>query len=111
MHTVKSLREQGYSIRVHHIRRYRTDPNDQSYGFPTPVKQILLARGGTTDVAITTPDGVNVRAIAVCSNKDGYNKKCGVMIALGRALKQLNSFDKQTFDPNNYTDKDHPVHV
>lgn len=115
MHTVKSLREQGYSIRVHHIRKYVDDPNkdigwnDHSF---IKSKQILLSRGGSTDVAVTTPNGENVRAIAVCSDKDGYNKKRGVMIALGRAMKQLStSVDKQLFDPNNYTDKDNPVHV
>lgn len=110
MHTVKSLREEGFSVRVHHIRKYINDPNDDSQEYDTDWnqqgykhKQILLARGGSTDVAVTTPTGENVRAIAYCSDKDGYNKKRGVMIALGRALKQLNNpVEKQFATLDNY---------
>lgn len=109
MHTVKSLREEGYSIRVHHIRKFIDDPKYVAAGigadWEDQPKQILLARGGSTDVAITSPTGENVRAIAVCSDKDGYNKKRGVMIALGRAMKQLNrSYSIHEYDAK-YIDK------
>ena len=91
MHTVKSLRDQGFQVRVHHIRRYKYESENAAVPSNFNRNQIILARGGVTDVAITTPDGKNVRAFAYCSDKDGYNKKRGVLIALGRAMKQLNN--------------------
>ncbi len=101
MQTVKSLRDQGFQVRVHHIRRYKYESENAAVPSNFNRNQIILARGGVTDVAITTPDGKNVRAFAYCSDKDGYNKKRGVLIALGRAMKQLSKPDRPNYDNSN----------
>lgn len=71
--TVKELRKNGYKVRVHHHRKV--------------VTSTVAARGGKTVVEVTTPDGVTFIGIARCSRKENFNKKMGVRIALGRALK------------------------
>lgn len=43
-------------------------------------------KGGQTLVKVTTPTGQVLVGIAACSDKDNFNKKLGVNIALGRAL-------------------------
>ena len=89
MHTVKSLREKGYRVKVHHIRRCKRAPGYELVSFPEQAKNIILPTGGITDVTVVPPNGGGVNGIAHCSMKDNYNKKRGVMIALGRAMKQI----------------------
>jgi len=82
--TIKSLRQQGYKVRVIHERRYTS-----KYKFSGPTVE-LSARGGWTTIEITTPDKQrSAVGEAVCSNQDNFNKKIGNMIALGRALAAL----------------------
>lgn len=71
--TVEGLRKNGYKVRVHHHRKM--------------VASVAAARGGKTVVEVTTPDGTTFVGIARCSRKENFNKKMGVRIALGRALK------------------------
>lgn len=71
--TVEELRRSGYKIRVHHHRR----KNDEG----------INARGGKTVVEVTTPDGRTLIGVARCSRRENFNKRLGVRIALGRALK------------------------
>lgn len=71
--TVEELRKNGYKVRVHHHRKV--------------VTSAVAARGGKTVVEVTTPDGVTFVGISRCSRKENFNKKMGVRIALGRALK------------------------
>ena len=79
MHTIKSLRQNGYKVRVLHSRVY-VKPD-----------YILQAKGGLTEIEITTPDKVStVKGTAKCSDIDCFSRKIGNDIALGRALKQLN---------------------
>lgn len=68
--TVRELRSKGYKVRVLHFR-----PKD------------ISNLGGYTVVQIRTPDGQEIEGKAICSNKENYNKKLGVKIAVGRALK------------------------
>jgi hypothetical protein len=75
MNTVKQLRQSGNKVRVFHIRNMKDGAVDP--------------RGGTTRVEITLSDGINIIGEALCSLKDNYNKKTGVKIALGRALKNV----------------------
>lgn len=75
MNTVKQLRQSGYKVRVFHIRK-------KNAGSPVP-------RGGLTHIEITLPNGENVVGEAKCAEIDNYNKKIGVQIALGRALKNV----------------------
>jgi len=81
MLTVHDLRKQGYRVTVIH-NRHMSSPN--YFG-----KTILKTKGGLTEVVIESNEQVMCRGHAVCSDKDDYNKKLGVRIALGRALKTM----------------------
>lgn len=72
--TVDTLRKSGFKIKVYHHRKMNTEG--------------INARGGKTVVEVTTPDGNNFVGISRCSRKENFNKRLGVMIALGRAMKQ-----------------------
>ncbi len=71
--TIDELRSMGFKVRVMHQRKV-----DQ-WGLVKP-------RGGQTTVELVTPDGTVLVGKAKCSKKDGFNKRLGVSIALGRAL-------------------------
>lgn len=73
--TVKELRQSGYKVAVKHVIKTH-------------------AQGGFTTVKLRNPEGREVIDAAICSDKDQYNKKLGVKIALGRALKQLGKAKK-----------------
>lgn len=75
METVRTLRQKGYKVRVFHTRAVNCDGD---------IKQ----RGGTTEVMIFNRDnqGLITSGVSRCSDKDNYDKKLGVKIALGRAL-------------------------
>lgn len=82
MMTVHKLRKAGFKVQVRHFRCYDDDIN-------TP-----LSKGGSTEVLITYPpqEGIgtcSVVGIAECSPKDNFDRKRGVRIALGRALKNM----------------------
>lgn len=82
--TIKSLRQQGYKVRVMHTRRYKA-VNKLSGAVLE-----LQAQGGSTTIELTTPDTQHtVFGKTVCSLEDNFNKKTGNAIALGRALKAL----------------------
>lgn len=70
--TVHEMRKAGYKVRVIHQREKNPD-------------QTLASKGGKTTVEITTPEGVELRGIAQCSKKEGFNRKKGLRIAIGRA--------------------------
>lgn len=72
-HSVEVLRRSGYKVRVKHFRKSGASG--------------LNSRGGKTHVEITTPTGVTLFGYARCSRKENFNKKMGVRIAVGRALK------------------------
>lgn len=73
--TVHGLRKAGYKVRVLHFRKV----GDTHLG-------AVSDRGGETVVQVTTPDGTELEGRAVCSDKDRYNKRVGVSVALGRAM-------------------------
>ncbi|NBT35661.1 MAG: hypothetical protein EBT03_09020 [Betaproteobacteria bacterium] len=73
--TIEELRKGGYKIRVHHHRKVGAEG--------------INARGGKTVVEVTTPDGTTLIGMSRCSRKENFDKKMGVRIALGRALKSL----------------------
>jgi|688.fasta_scaffold278079_3 hypothetical protein len=73
--TVHDLRKSGYKVRILHFRVH----DDRSLGEVFP-------KGGETVVQITTPDGQDLEGRAKCSNKERYNKRVGVQVAIGRAL-------------------------
>jgi hypothetical protein len=84
MKTIKELRQSGYKVRVNHQRNLKTVYTVSGE------HNVVDARGGTTTIEITTPDKQqNVTGIAKCSNEDNFDHKVGNSIAIGRALKQL----------------------
>lgn len=98
--TVKSLRQQGYKVRVLHHRDYAYVHPPEKFD---RVKR-LMQKGGKTEVQILSPDGKSSEGIALCSPKDNYNKKLGVKIALNRAINNLN--EKNTISKNSNRSKD-----
>ncbi len=92
MHTVRSLRENGFKVRVYHVRRHRfiNEKFEVKYQLkPTGMKNSLCCNGGETHVSVTTPQGRSATGIARCMNIDPYNKKEGVKYALDRAIMCL----------------------
>jgi hypothetical protein len=115
MLSVQSLRAAGYKVRVCHKRHFSifAEKDDVKVkidvtpamsfrelddGLPTlnalcmpysikPISFSVEPRGGLTLIEITTPDGTDLKGEALCSKRDNYDKKKGVKIALGRALK------------------------
>lgn len=102
--TVYELRKKGHKVRVLHLRKFICFCNI------TGVKLIRYAKytkplttitkdnntyffhptGGKTIIEITTTGGNDYTGVALCSDKETYNKKLGVKIALARALKSSN---------------------
>lgn len=103
METVKSLRQKGLKVRVHHHRQYDLEISDSEAlemllhdeeigpkAHEILNKYIKLSpQGGRTIVQLATPDNQELEGVANCSQLDNYNKKRGVQIALNRALKSL----------------------
>lgn len=90
--TVKQLKEDGYEVKIYHNRE--VDDAGQ-----------ILCRGGSTEVLVTDSEDREFIGVAVCSDKEGYNKKIGVQIACGRAIKNMNRelerLSLQAFGENN----------
>ena len=84
--SVNDLRKMGYDVKVHHSR-YCQDML-VTYADAEPCN--FNPRGGLTQVEITTPDGSVLSGESRCSKEDPFNKKLGVRIAIGRALKGVN---------------------
>lgn len=94
--TVHQLRKTGWKVKVGHKRLvYKFDPK-------TGIKSVkvclfkdwqttypdfyMSAKGGFTEVCITSPEGITHTGFAFCSEEDHYNCTIGLDIALGRAL-------------------------
>ena len=82
MKTVHDLRKMGYKVKVWHDRHFVYDNVGRIYDYD--------CRGGMTEVEIYDHNTqCGYIGLATCSNKDNYNRKIGVKIALGRALKKM----------------------
>lgn len=104
--TVYDLRKQGHKVRVLHLRQYTCFCNitgikltqyakyDKLRPSPTLLQTdrnyFFHPNGGKTVIEITTISGNDYVGVSVCSDKETYNKKLGVRIALARALKNCN---------------------
>jgi hypothetical protein len=71
---VDDLRSLGYKVRVMHYRNKDNNGN-------------IKPKGGKTVVTVTDNDGNTFEGLAKCSDNDGFNKRIGVAIAIGRALR------------------------
>ena len=87
-----ALKEAGYKVTVSHQRRYEAVPSPHGW-IPAAVQSHrIIPTGGITRVEIFWPDKpeeVLATGVAFCSNRDNYNRKLGLTIAIGRALKAL----------------------
>ena len=89
--TVAQLRRSNYKVRIHHARHVKQD--DGSIVENVPLMDIqnmnkVLAKGGKTELFVTTPEGKNYKSVAICNSKDSFNYKLAVRIALGRLQEQ-----------------------
>jgi hypothetical protein len=82
---IAELREQGYEVDVNHVRKMSLDMSRRD-GVPT--NYVIEPRGGATTVTLTKGEK-SVYGHAICSDRDNYNRKIGLAIALGRACKEL----------------------
>jgi hypothetical protein len=97
--TVHQLRKNGWKVKVGHKRVvYRFDAikgfkhtrlcliKDWNELYPN---FFLSAKGGLTEVCITSPEGVTHTDYAVCNDTDHYDSKIGLAIALGRTMQHF----------------------
>lgn len=92
---VHLLRTKNFKVRIKHYRWVR---KSDDYDMPASLKLVtkvnkkeyseILGNGGLTEVELTTPDGQGFMQQSNCHENDGYNKKLGVRIALGRLAKK-----------------------
>ncbi len=100
--TVQELKDKGYLVKIKHFR-YPYDPLVEYLNLPkgsvgvrplAPEREIYgprrYPRGGLTTMEVTSPDGFNYAASAECSLMDGFERKRGVRICLGRIIQCIN---------------------
>ena len=91
--TVQELRSNGYKVRVSHFRRVgkklMSRRDFEESGFGDVWGDVIQPFGGMTLIEVTDPNGITVESKALCQSEENYNKRIGVSIALGRALKRL----------------------
>ena len=80
---MKPVIPEGYKVEFEHMRKTRQGDKMDS-------GRTLDPRGGETWARVFDADGEHLTiGIAVCNEKDNYNKRIGRNISLGRALKNL----------------------
>ena len=90
---LQELRAEGWEVRVSH-RRPLQNPNGPSKKLLTRYELSELGlrpkswstKGGETEVTLVNGNGVVRQGISRCSAKDNFNRKLGLLIALGRAM-------------------------
>lgn len=88
MKTIKELRQSGYKVRVYHER------DTISVQTISGIAKFLNARGGRTEIELTTPEGRTEIAESRCSKKENFCRKTGNKIALERVFEKLNNNNK-----------------
>lgn len=73
---IEDLETKGYKVEVRHVRYLDEDEKP-------------IDKGGYTSVNLYKNERTAAHGIAACSKKDNYNRKLGLTIALGRAVKKL----------------------
>ena len=98
--TVHQLRKKGWKVKVGHKRVfYRFDPKTgqkhEVICLYRDWKEIcpdhfLSAKGGITELCITSPEGITHSDYSICNMTDHYNSRIGLSIAIGRTLTHFN---------------------
>lgn len=86
---IREIEDQGYQVEVRHFRRITSSPGTLPASVMRRLKMKPYPRGGFTEVQILSGDELLGLARSECSGKDNFNKKTGLSIALGRALKEM----------------------
>ena len=97
---VKNILGKEYEIDINHYR-YICGPVDGwklvlSGAVQKSNRRLFSCRGGKTVVNLIDQDGVMLTKEAVCSRDENFNRRLGVRIALGRAIKELKRNTAQT---------------
>jgi hypothetical protein len=82
--SIKQLRQTGYKVRVMHERDTIKVQTISGY------RSFYNARGGSTTIQITTPEGITIEGKSRCSEKENFCRKTGNRIAIQRAFEKLN---------------------
>ncbi len=86
--TLTILKDCGFRV---HVKHYRfTQDFTGLWARHELFEEKPVPKGGLTTVTIYCPTGTVIHGEARCSRKDTFNKRLGVTIALGRALKSGN---------------------
>jgi hypothetical protein len=78
--TIHQLRKEGYKVKVYH---YRDTIDVMTF---SGIQKFLNARGGSTRIEITTPEGKTLVGESKCSKKENFCRRTGNQIAIGRAF-------------------------
>ena len=81
--TIQDLKDLGFHTKVRHTRNIREVPKLDG------VQKQLRSKGGMTEVGIYKGDTLLSTGWAKCCSIDNYNRKLGLKIALGRAIKKM----------------------
>jgi hypothetical protein len=87
--TIEQLRGEGYKIRVIHFRVLGADLIPERELREQNRLCEVTNSGGKTIAQVTSPDGRESEGEATVNYKDYFNRKIGAKVALGRALKKL----------------------
>lgn len=85
--TVEQVKKDGFRVDIEHYRRLG-DALVRASILNKEQHKDFSCRGGVTIVELSK-DNKTVRAFANCRNEENFNRKLGVRIALGRALKDF----------------------
>ena len=87
---ISELRNAGFRVYINHDRLVKNQWVYQNARTKV-LTPMLCPKGGSTIVEIHSQEGKQYTGIAKCLKSDCYNKKRGLAIALGRALKEMNN--------------------
>lgn len=94
--TVKSLRQSGFRVCIHHDRRFLIDGKVVTGLSPEEAesnRDKIIPKGGATYLVLRDDElGKDFESEAICNKDDVFSKKRGVQIALGRAWKKRVKF-------------------
>ena len=97
--TVHQLRKNGWKVKVGHKRVfYKFDPKTGERKTKIALYKdwesecpdfYLSAKGGYTEISITSPEGETHSDYSECNKTDHYNCRIGLEIAIGRTLSHF----------------------
>jgi hypothetical protein len=111
MKEIDKLKEQGFAVKVSHLRYARPKIAFSADGMEKTTSMLRglystralrdrgytpESRGGVTVIRLIAPNGVEFKETVHVSSLDHYNKKLGILICLGRLTKGQAFIDAAT---------------